>query len=65
MTDSMLKIQSVRHNLDAIDNSRIPNGQELEDCLETADESLKEALGYRGGTDKPAPGGPKKKKDTE
>jgi hypothetical protein len=45
----MLKIQSVRRNLDAIDDTRLPNAEEIDECLETADESLREALGYRGG----------------
>lgn len=65
MTDSMLQIQSVRRNLDAIDSARIPNAEEIGECLETADESLKEALGYGSGTDKSAPGQKKEKKDPE
>jgi hypothetical protein len=52
MTDSILKIQSVRQSLDAIDDDRIPNAEQIEDCLETANESLKEALGYSGGVHK-------------
>jgi hypothetical protein len=47
ITDSMLKIQSVRANLHEVDNSKIPNADEVDTCLETADASLKEALGYR------------------
>ncbi len=43
----MLKIQSVRANLNELDRSRIPNADEVKSCLETADASLKEALGYR------------------
>jgi hypothetical protein len=54
----MLKIQSVRANLNELDDSKIPNADEVESCLETADASLKEALGYRkspetGGRDRP------------
>ena len=47
ITDSMLKIQSVRASLNEVDDSKIPNADEVESCLETADASLKEALGYR------------------
>ena len=47
ITDSMLKIQSVRATLNEVDGSKIPHAHEVESCLETADTSLKEALGYR------------------
>jgi len=47
MHDSLLKIQSVRESLDVIDRGRIPNSKAVEECLETADQSLKEALGYK------------------
>ena len=43
----MLKIQSVRATLNEVDGSKIPHAHEVESCLETADTSLKEALGYR------------------
>ena len=46
ITDSMLKIQSVRASLDEMDQSKIPNSEEIEACLESADRSFKEALGY-------------------
>jgi len=46
ITDSMLKIQSARATLDGVDNSKIPNGDEIESCLENADENLRAALGY-------------------
>lgn len=65
MTDSILKLQSVRRNLDAIDSSRIPNADEIEDCLETADSSLKEVLGYGGAMQKPARKGGEKPKDSK
>jgi len=52
VTDSILKIQSVRRNLDAIENAQIPNAEAIEGCLEAADESLKEALGYSAPQDK-------------
>ena len=46
ITDSMLKIQSVRANLDEVDDSKIPNAEAIEECLESADHSLRKALGY-------------------
>jgi hypothetical protein len=46
ITDSMLKIQSVRASLDEVDEGKIPNVEEIESCLESADHSLKIALGY-------------------
>jgi hypothetical protein len=47
ITDSVLKIQSVRASMDHLEKSKIPNKDELEECLEDADESFHEALGYR------------------
>ncbi len=46
ITDGMLKIQSARATLDQVDNSKIPNGDEVEECLESADHNLRQALGY-------------------
>jgi hypothetical protein len=42
----MLKIQSVRNSLDSVDDDKIPSMDEIETCLESADHSLREALGY-------------------
>jgi hypothetical protein len=47
ITDGVLKIQSVRATLDHLDKSKISQSQEIEECLETVDESFREALGYR------------------
>jgi hypothetical protein len=47
MQDSMLKIQSIRASLGAIDDGKIPNASAVHECLNAADESLKEALGYK------------------
>ncbi len=58
ITDSMLKIQSVRANLGEVDSAKIPKANEIEACLEAADQSLKEALGYA----RPARPGPAAKK---
>lgn len=54
ITDSMLKIQSVRANLDAIDNEKIPNADEIDACLKSADQSFRQALGYARPSDAPA-----------
>jgi hypothetical protein len=44
VADSRLKIQSVAHSLEHVDPSKVPNFQEIQDCLENADESLQDAL---------------------
>jgi len=49
MTDSMLKIQSARATLGEVDRKKLPNGAEIDGCLQSADESLKVALGYAKG----------------
>jgi hypothetical protein len=46
ITDSMLKIQSVRASLDQMDEAKIPHVEEIESCLDSADHHLKVALGY-------------------
>jgi hypothetical protein len=46
ITDSMLKIQSARANLEQVDDGKIPNADEIDACLETADQSLRVILGY-------------------
>jgi len=51
ITDSMLKIQSARAVLGEVDDSKYPNAEEIDTCLERADQNLKSALGYaRSGT---------------
>ncbi len=47
ITDSMLKIQSVRHSLIQMNQDNIDSKEEIETCLETADESFRKALGYK------------------
>jgi hypothetical protein len=47
LTDSMLKIQSVRTTLEQVDGSKVPDSEEIHRCLEDADESLRTALGYQ------------------
>jgi len=47
ITDSVLKIQSARLALKEVDHGKIPSQEEIETCLEDADENLRTALGYR------------------
>jgi hypothetical protein len=44
ITDSMLKIQSVRASLEDMDESKIPDYNEIEGCLSTVDKNLRLAL---------------------
>jgi hypothetical protein len=44
ITDGMLKIQSARASLEDVDATKIPEFEELEDCLEDADKNLGQAL---------------------
>ena len=44
ITDGMLKIQSARASLENVDPSKIPEFEEMEDCLEDADRNLEIAL---------------------
>jgi hypothetical protein len=46
ITDSALKIQSVRASLDRVGKSKIPKREELENCLDNVDHVFREALGY-------------------
>ena len=46
ITDSVLKIQSVRQSLDLVEEGKIPSKEEIEACLENADHSLRIVLGY-------------------
>ena len=44
ITDSMLKIQSIRASLDQIAESKIPDFDDILCCLRTADRSFRIAL---------------------
>jgi hypothetical protein len=46
ITDSVLKVQSARASLDQLDQGRIPELDEMEECLEDVDNGLRKALGY-------------------
>jgi hypothetical protein len=47
VTDSVLKIQSARHSLEQVDEGKIPSQEEIEACLDNADQNLRTALGYK------------------
>jgi hypothetical protein len=44
ITDSMLKIQSVRASLEDMDETKIPDYNEIEGCLSVVDKNLRLAL---------------------
>ena len=46
LTDSVLKIQSIQASLEYIGKSKLPKREQIEACLEIADHTFREALGY-------------------
>lgn len=44
ITDSVLKIQSIQASLEQVEEAGIPNREEIESCLETADKTLRVVL---------------------
>ena len=44
LTDSLLKIQSIQASLEHIDGAKVPEAEEIHDCLEAADQSFRDAL---------------------
>jgi hypothetical protein len=54
ITDSKHKIQSVTNTLAHVDPRKIPDLDEIQECLENADESLRGVLG--GGKARPGSG---------
>jgi hypothetical protein len=44
ITDSVLKIQSVRAQLDHLDEGKLSEIDEIKDCLENADDNMRDAL---------------------
>lgn len=44
INDSVLKIQSIQASLEQIRDCRIPGREEIDSCLETADQSLRSVL---------------------
>jgi hypothetical protein len=50
ITDSMLKVQSIKASLERINPDKVPDNDEIQNCLESADQSFREAL-KSGSTD--------------
>ena len=44
LNDNRLKIESVANSLQHVDPLKIPHFDEIQNCLESAEESLKDAL---------------------
>jgi hypothetical protein len=44
VNDSLLKIQSIQRSLDQVEEFKIPDIQEIRDCLTTAHRNLRAAL---------------------
>jgi hypothetical protein len=44
VSDSRLKIKSAANNLAALEPGKVPDAEEIQDCLEDAQDSLKRAL---------------------
>jgi hypothetical protein len=44
ITDSVLKIQSVRNQLNHLDGSKLSEIEEIKECLENADDNMRDAL---------------------
>jgi|KBSSwiStaDraftv2_1062776.scaffolds.fasta_scaffold2471706_2 hypothetical protein len=44
ITDSVLKIQSARASLEDVDEKKIEELEEIQDCLKSADKTLRSAL---------------------
>jgi hypothetical protein len=56
LNDSKHKIQSVANSLAHVDPRKVPDLDEIEECLENADESLREALKSEPGPNQPKSG---------
>lgn len=48
INDSRLKIQSVANTLNEMSPDKIPDYRDIQDCLENAEDSLKQALRASG-----------------
>jgi hypothetical protein len=53
ITDSVLKIQSVRAQLEHLDDTKLSEIEEIKDCLDDADDTMRDAL--KSSTEKPKP----------
>jgi hypothetical protein len=52
ITDSVHSIQSARASLTEIDESKVPKVDEIQECLDSADKTLRVALRQRSATKK-------------
>ena len=52
LNDSKQKLQSVANSLAHVDPRKVPDFDEIEECLENADKSLRETLRSKSGQDK-------------
>jgi hypothetical protein len=52
LSDSRLKIQSVARSLTKVDPSKVPNIEDIQECLEDAEETLKGALRTKAKSDR-------------
>jgi hypothetical protein len=57
ISDSRQKVQSVANSLKHVDPRKVPHHSEIEECLEDAEDSLREAL--RSSPPNPSPGAPR------
>lgn len=48
ITDSVLKIQSIQTSLEEVDEAKIPDREGIENCLESADKTLRKVLTESG-----------------
>jgi hypothetical protein len=54
INDSVLKIQSIQVSLDQVDDSKIPEMEEIHGCLDSAHKTLRSAL-REDRSEKPSP----------
>jgi len=57
LTDSVLKLESVRASLDQMDEEKVPKLEQMESCLEGVDHGLREVLGFGRNEPKGKKGG--------
>jgi hypothetical protein len=44
ITDGLLKIRGAKASLDGVDEAKVHDFEEIQDCLEAADDNLRQAL---------------------
>lgn len=53
ITDGVHSIQSARASLAGLDDEKVPQADEIQECLESADKTLRVALMHSTGKKKP------------